>query len=620
MMTNRPWLAAVGVAMLGSAVTSCATLPTSGTVQLRSLQGTSGQAQPGVQIVPVPPGRDWSPVSIVSGFLAASASFDNKHHAVARRYLTAGPRGYASKWQPAWAATVIDAPQVSQATVIQPGRHIETAGPPQARVEVTGGHLARLNTPGRYQAGGFVVQPASTRFTFSLVQQKGEWRIDGISVDGKPASRTFLLLTRSDFERDYQPRNLYFLSDRNELVPDPVFIPQQVRKGGLKGLVEALVTPLPGSSWLYGAARTAFPKGTKVLGGVRIIGGVKAIVDLGGAAAKASPARQRLMAAQLTSSLAGPISAGGGNTQIRSVVLELNHRAVPMPRHPGHVPRGLGTSLYYQVPGVAAGPAIVVQRPGSEPAPVALPRGLGQDSFAAIAVAPGGRTVLAGCTSQNLYLAPHGAEPAMKRLPAACTSLSWDEAANLWIATRKELMVVPAAGTGAPGQSSLVPVIFSWLTSAPNATVTSLRVAPDGVRVAVIVRVGSSSKIIVAAISRRDTLTYLGQSGQVLRVGSDISDPTALAWLDPDHLLAFSGPAGGRTRVFEVPLNGGQSTEVAAPRGVTSIAASGQAPPHIVIGLAPTATAAAKIEMSKTALPNPVWLPVAKGTTPVFPG
>src|SRR5262249_27673823 len=68
---------ALVVAAAAALVAGCMTLAApSGPSQLGRLnqQGVDqGQAYP--QLIPVPPGGDWSPESIVSGFLAASASF-----------------------------------------------------------------------------------------------------------------------------------------------------------------------------------------------------------------------------------------------------------------------------------------------------------------------------------------------------------------------------------------------------------------------------------------------------------------------------------------------------------------------------------------------------------------
>ncbi|HXL15898.1 MAG TPA: hypothetical protein VN961_00100, partial [Streptosporangiaceae bacterium] len=94
-------------------------------------------------------------------------------------------------------------------------------------------------------------------------------------------------------------------------------------------------------------------------------------------------------------------------------------------------------------------------------------------------------------------------------------------------------------------------------------------------------------------------------------------------WLDSDHLLVLSKSGAGRTQMFQVPLNGGESTEITAPRGVKSVTANWpnwpNGEPHVVISIAPTPTSPGSMELSKSGMLNPDWQPLAKGTTPVFP-
>lgn len=617
----RMHLRLAAAVVLTASVTACANLPTSGSVQMGSLQGPGGQAQPGIQIVPVPPGRAWGPTDIVNGFLAASASFDN-NYAVAREYLTAG---FSRWWRPGLAATVIDSPLVSPDP--SPPKSIVNVGPPFKLVSVTGQHFAKLQTAGPNQAGKLVVTPGRSTYRFSLIQKQGVWRIESISLGAKPAKRSLLLLTSSDFERDYQTRNLYFYPARSTasaLVPDPVYIPQRPGNSGLEILVNTLLHAPRPSSWLYGAATTEFPRGTKLIS-VTVVGGIKAVVDLGGAAVRASQAQRQRMAAQLYWTFKNSPFGTQGASQIRSVVLEINHHSLQVlpPQYAGLVPRGASAPLYFQVPGESAGPAVAALRDGAtQPGPVSLPKGLGSGPFAAIAVSTplAGSAVLAGCSGKYVYLMPqsHAGAVIKKRLPADCTSLSWDVRGNLWATAGTGAVLLPGARGGSPGQP--VPVQIPPLS--PTAVVESLRVAPDGVRVAMIVRSGSSTRILVAAISRTTSFTYLAQH-QMLRVGSDIAKPVALTWLDPDHLLVLGRSGLARTEMFEVPLNGGDSTEIATPRGVTSLAASwpyGQVNPHVVIGIAATDTTPGKIEMSRTGLLNPDWVLVAKGISPVLPG
>ena len=619
-MTVRRWLAASGAMVLSAAAAACATLPTSGSIQVSTLHGPGGSGQNGVEIAPVPPGRAWTPQQIVSGFLAASASPDPKK-SVARQYLTAS---YSKRWRPGWAATIIDKPGIR---LLTPPKGVIGA-PLGEGVRVIGKHLARLQTTGRYQAGSVVVVRARTQFTFSLVQVSGRWRISGVEVNSKPAWPTLLLITRADFERDYQPRYLYFFApgaDSTALVPDPVYIPQEAGGRGLQGLVETLLKPHLNNnrSWLFGAAATAFPAGTKLLQPPQVVGGTTALVNVGGTAARATPDQQRRMAAQLNWSLIASPSDQASNP-IHQVVLELNGRQVQPPltqsAYMNYLPVGAGAPLYYQITGGASGPAVIMHASVPPQASLPLPSALRGTTFSVLAVSPApvGSAVVAGCSGKVVYLIPQSrssADVTSRRLPSACTALSWDVHGNLWVAAGTQIFEMAGATSPTPGKPALV------IVQVPKSF-RALRIAPDGVRAALIVRSASSTNIEVAAISKTRDFTYLAATSQMVRVGSDIAHPIALSWLDPDHLLVLDQAGPARTVLYVVPLNGAKSTEIPTPPGrVTAVTAGGQGQGQlVVVAIAPTATSPGRVELSRAKLPATDWQPLADGITPVFPG
>lgn len=647
---QRAGLAAAAVALC-AAVTSCASLPTSGTIPVKALQGTGVQGQAGLQVDPAPPAPSMRPRDIVQGFLAASASFADDH-AVARMYLTSH---FAKTWRPGWSATIVD----SQAMKEIPFQGKPTLGGPPTTVVLSRGRFSTLQTAGEGQAGSVVVAPASTVFKFTLVQNAGQWRIASIYENNRTSpSPSLLLLTKLDFERDYVARNIYYFpagSSQDMLVPDPVFIPQTGLLSEVRGLVSALIQPRcrsgkgsssdtcptnpPDSSWLWGAAVTAFPRGVRIVKPVQVVGGVTAVVDLGHTASGTSAHQRQRMAAQLFWSLTeSPYGAQAGG-QIRSVVLKFGNQQVTASPRDGWVPDGQTSPLYYQVPGAPGERTQVkeLQTGKSQPLAQLLPTQVGNLSLTAMAVSPAvpgssaspaPPTVLAGCIGKTLYLIPEDRawDMVTRRLPGRCTSLSWDRHGGLWIAATSGVYVMPGAGGSTPPKSAVVQVQTPWLPQ--NAQpVSTLSVAPDGVRVAMIVPSGKTSKIMIAAISKNSlgTYTYIGQTAKMLRVGSELADPVALSWVDPDHLMVLDQVRPGRNEIYEVPLNGGASTEITTPPGAISLAAASPAPgrpPRVVIGI--KTAGVFKIEYLHGSLINPDWQPLGNGTTtgktPVFPG
>ncbi len=103
-------------------------------------------------------------------------------------------------------------------------------------------------------------------------------------------------------------------------------------------------------------------------------------------------------------------------------------------------------------------------------------------------------------------------------------------------------------------------------------TVTGLRVAPDGVRIALIVGSGATAHLMVGAIARSGGGVFITQA---VPLAPGLSGPTALTWYDEDHLLAITQSASG-TRLYEVPVNGDLPILKSPQPGMVSIAAAGQ--------------------------------------------
>ena len=155
---------------------------------------------------------------------------------------------------------------------------------------------------------------------------------------------------------------------------------------------------------------------------------------------------------------------------------------------------------------------------------------------------------------------------------AAITSVSWDRGDNLWAAgtLRGKPRVWILGASGGRRSVGLPPNIRS---------VTALRVAPDGVRVAMIARVSSSAgggtgperELLLGVIVWTNQQVMLSSAGQI---GADVSRPSALSWYDADHLLLVNQAPSG-PQLVEVPVDGDRSSYQSIEPGMVSIAGGG---------------------------------------------
>jgi hypothetical protein len=554
-------------------------------------QGPGTQSQHYQQIYPQPPRSGWSPEEIVRGFLTASASFAN-HQQVAREYMT---EKASRAWNPNWSAIVFsNGPNVTSV-------NYPATGPRKsAQVEVTGTVQANLSGYGSYAvasasaAGPTVVPP-----TFDLVKVGGQWRIS----EAPPK----LLLTNDLFKFDYQLRNLYFFDPTGRyLVPDPIYVPLQATPADLmNGLVHDLITPP--IDWLLDATRTAFPDRTTRIGDVSLDGGTAA-VNLGGAITKASTDVLQQVSAQLLWTLSG---SGQGGPAVQSVELYLNGKPW-IPRYSQenpvqhqsryHPPDGASRAFYY-----LDGAGNLLRRDGTVGKPVKIAHvGTG---YTQIAVSPY-LHYLAALRGGALYIGPVGGK-LVKREGTGYTTISWDPGDNLWATTSDQIVMVRgAARTNDPqGQPVTVNVVDSDGNQAPGPF-SALRVAPDGVRVAVI---SGGTDLNFGAIEWQAgaragqlTMKIVFSPFSVAAAGTTFG---AVSWYGPDNVITFGEPGPVLT---EYPVNGGSSTSIPPLSRMKSITASwGSA---LVAGQA-------KGDMMADASLTGSWMVIpGKSFSPAYPG
>ena len=556
---RRPAGARVGAvaAALAAAVAAvgCSTVPTSGPVQQVGA-GQVGISQENPQPIPVPPGPGWTAKQIVSGFLAASASFAD-NHAVAREYLDSIAQ---HKWKPSWRVTVLSAPPT---TSNAPPVRRQVFGQVQnlAQVKITGLPVATLTDTGTYLASP---GSSSQSYYFSLAKINGQWRIDSL-----PWSQ--LLLTETDFEQVYQPRDIYFLTQSGRtLVPDPVFVPQQATTTDLAtGLVSALLKD-PDTGWLAGAAVSGFPAKARLVDDQVTINGSNAVVNLAEKPVTIHRRQLEQMAAQLAWTL-----ASGPTSSIQSVELEVNGRPLQigsnqlqlLDYYSDWMPASsAASSLYYIDPGGIVKALSGIGPPGSGHlgSVTAVPPPAGTPRLSSIAVSPDGRWI-GGISGKAVYAwdTAHKAAP-VRKWPSAsgpCTSLSWDQKGDLWITAGGDLWMM------APGSDGAQPVSLP-----PGDTVTAFRVAPDGVRAVMIANNGAPLQLVAIVRSGGPSV------GTPVAIGSGITDPESLSWYDANNVIVLDASQSGG-QLDEVPLNGGQYTPIASPGNIVSVTATNPSAP-----------------------------------------
>jgi hypothetical protein len=597
-------LAALATAL---AVAGCVSVPNAGPVLSYPVgQQTSGQNGQNVQVIAAGPTSKWTPSQIVTGFLTAAAAIGGQQQ-VARQYLT--PQA-SKNWHPSWSAYVYSAgPFVqnplypAQATGSQKAGETAPKGgkkppPEQATVFVDGHVSASLSGHGTYAAASSSNESGPQPETFQLVMTGGQWRIS--------SAPSTLLLTQDQFTDDYELRNLYFFDPNNlYLVPDPVYVPLQASTASLMNrLVNELITPP--KDWLgEGATQTALPAGTKIIG-VTLSGGTAA-VNLGGAIATA-PNQETLRAqvsAQLLSTLVG---SGQGGSQVQSVELLVNGKPWSPKSSPNNPVQNLSLASYQPATGASSrfyyldSAGYLCRRAGINATQVQIAKiGTG---YSKIAVSADGK-YLAALRGGSLYMGSVNG-PLVKRGGSGYTTISWDPTDNLWTTSAGQILTFRVgASTASPQPKPIEAPVFP-----DDGEITAVRIAPDGVRVALII--DGDQLTFGAIVWQQGPGPGLASAAAKIdlspfSVGN--TDFTAVTWYGPNDVITLGGPGSTLT---EYPVNGGTSTSQPLDQNVDSItASSGQA---LIAGVArggmfqaPTLTGA--------------WVPVSgKGVSPTYPG
>ena len=618
-MTLRPALATLGALVVTAlSAAGCVSMPAGGPVQSYPVtqQGADAQAQPFIQVQPQAPRPGWNPTQVVQGFLLAAESFGT-YSGVAQQYLTPTEQ---KTWKTNWSAAVYKSgPQVMAPTYPSTDKN-----PTTATVQVNGTLQASLSGNGSYVVPSASSQGAASAeqgtFQFALQRAKGgQWRIS--------QAPTVLLLTSNAFQNDYQLRNLYFFDPTGKyLVPDPVYVPLGASAELLvNGLVRDLNTQ-PGD-WLKGPTHTAFPAGTKV-SSVQLAGGVTAVINLTGTAiTKASSPVMEQIWAQLMWTL-GAVQGGPNGQAAQSVEILRNGKPWTPPASnavqpaPMYHPALSTSSKFYYVD--SAG--YLNSRPTTLGAATRLAKiGTG---YTQLAVSPDGKYVAAllGSTphGSTLYAGLIGSK--LVNRGTGYLAVSWDASDDLWASAGNGIVMFRGSTRTLQPLGPMLPVQVTSTSYVPAPPYSLLKVAPDGVRVAIVQTGTTQNTLTFGAISGQQgpnpqiSLSTVQETPQTPLQGAPYNaNFKALAWYDADHVitLAIPGPA-----VTEYPVSGGNTTAIPTDSDMESITVSYRQP--LIAGLS-------NGQMASNPATNPSfsgsWTPIqdtdgapTSGSAPVYPG
>jgi hypothetical protein len=516
------------LALVALLIAGCAGVPDSGPLHLgRSVAAAGdGFADQSVREVPAGPQLGAGRAYLVTGFLRAMIDSDDGY-GVARSYLAPN-----TSWNANAGITVFAEPA-----------HVTRVGSSDDLV-IRAQRVGKIGPHGGYQ-----VDPGSVSRRIRVIRHDGQWRISKLSSG--------VLLSSDDAERVLQPASVYFLApDAERVVPQPVLEPPQ-DPGLATTLMRALVAG-PGPV-LAAGVRTAFPRGTSLLGNVPISADGVAEVDLSSNARQVTPSQLERLSAQVVWTLRQL-------TSVTAVRLLVNGAALSAQGVPAVQPVRSWPQFDPAVPPSSTG--VLMVRDGTVVGSGAdVPSAL-QDHGLIDPVRSADGTVVAalkgGVTDRELLVGPAAGKLTVRLRAPGLTAPSFGPDDSVFVASTYGVYRVPRSGSS---QRVQLPV------GLVGQTVRAVAVSRDGTRVALVVGSGDASLEVVTLASSAGK-PALREARVVLPEDSAVAD---VSWSDADEVVATVGERGGQRGVVEVGIDGYQVQSLSAPglpRDVDEVAAS----------------------------------------------
>jgi hypothetical protein len=493
---------------------------------------------------------------VVQGFIRAAAASDDSYQ-VARSYLGSGP---LSTWRPYSSVVVFGS---DSELTYKPGN--------DNTVTVVAKAIARVDGSGRYQE---LPPRATVQVTFRLERTGGEWRISQVP----DSFGTWL--SQADLDRLYDPFRIYYVSAADHrLVPDERWLPTGT--GLATRLARALLAGVP--DYLRGAVRTDIPAGTRLAVDAVTIDSGTAKVDLSATKLGNDPGQRQNLGAQLLATVTQApgvervaLQLEGAELQMPngdSTVESLAALGFPSPSDPVVKPvLRMGSTLVPVDPDDVGDNGQHVKPPGTVSLPTVQP------GWAYLAMSRDGQEIAAVGGDRAQLVRWRGSTQVQLTAPGTgLTRPTYDREDVLWVAGRSNgatrvWAVNAAADPGDAAQSGPQTVVADWLS---GRTVVSLRLSPDGQRVAVLTtdRDGRTPRVEVAGVVRQPSGLPVSLSTP-LRLAPTLSLARDVVWVD-DATLAVLGRLTSTQviRPWLVPLGGpiAAGPEIAGARTITTV-------------------------------------------------
>ncbi|MEV6175446.1 LpqB family beta-propeller domain-containing protein [Streptomyces sp. NPDC051954] len=547
--------AACGAVMLAG----CASMPDSG--DLRGVESTPRQDSQ-VRVFAVPPSEDAQPQQIVDGFLEALTS-DDPQYETASKYLTPNA---AKTWRPAASTTVLaSAPD----TTPDPGTREDTDyfsftlnG---TKVAAVNGRQAYAPASGSYRQTVYLVRDKKTR----------QWRIDNVPPG--------VVMGRSDFQRNYMSVDKYYFASNMAVgtaaqqpaaVADPVYVRRHVDP--LTQMVRSLLNGP--TAWLGPGVRSSFPTGTTLKKGVTSLtpdDQNKLTVPLNEKAARVGPGKCHEMAAQILFTLQNltpavdEVELESGDAQLCTLTEESADTVAA---------RGEVKSAQYLYFVDGKHRLVRMAADSSDKEPETVPGVLGEgetqlrsvavsrDENRAAAVTADGKTLYVGALASGSSLGEPVLRSAGTSADDRLTTPSFDTQGDLWVADQDPddpRLVMLEDGAGEP-------IVVN--TPELDGRIESVRVAADGVRIALVVEKDGKQSLLIGRIERSGKV---GESQAVSVFGlrsaaPELEEVTAMSWAGDSRLVVVGREEGGVQQMRYAQVDG-STPELPAPAALTGV-------------------------------------------------